>query len=796
MISLKKLWKFLHECWALPDADPVDQSLLLNRQLVSAFRIVPLYAFANGLTVLGVLINLWSLLITRWAVLWIAAYVIAQMGWVIQAALSIRKSRLSGPRCLTPKDLYAAAMWSALVAVAFGVGLYFSPMEAADVKPLMAAYAAGVTACGVLVGVTIPLLSIFWATILTIASCICVLKLNYVFKGLFVELLLLYFVLLMFAALSVSRAFVVRMAAEISSARARHVVDLLLGDFEAGANDWLWETDARGIITRASPKLTDVLNVDKASIVGTEFASLFSEARLLHAPSDKNIGAETLRHSFAEGVAFRGIIVERPAANAAKSWKLNAKPLIAFNGSVTGWRGVGSDVSDARLREVEAGERERNLHYMATHDPLTGLPNRRAFLEHMAALKECSEDGDVGCKAVMLVDVDNFKAVNDALGHQVGDVVLQHVAKRLRCALAAEDFLARLGGDEFAIVVDGRAQGKLPQEIDVLAQRLLQKLRVTDTVEKFQIDARGSIGITWIRNKEWQASELLREADLALYAAKNAGRDTYEIYEPSMGEKVEQRLSILSDLASAIERNEFRLVYQCIVDLTTFRVIGFEALLRWQHPKHGLILPSEFIPVAEESGLITPIGLWVLHHACKAATQWPTNIFIAINVSARQLNNPLVVQDFVDCIVHAGLDLQRVELEVTESSIVRDNQIAHDILSRLRSLGIRISLDDFGTGYSSMVQLRELPIDKLKLDRSFVAGFRGERAEASRSIVSSLLHLCKLMNLSVTAEGVETSGELDVLRDLGCQSAQGYLFSKPLEEEKLKTIQVTSFQEM
>jgi predicted signal transduction protein with EAL and GGDEF domain len=347
------------------------------------------------------------------------------------------------------------------------------------------------------------------------------------------------------------------------------------------------------------------------------------------------------------------------------------------------------------------------------------------------------------------------------------------------------DFLARLGGDEFAALI------KLPEEQPTAAlanraQQLIEHLRVPEEIEHFRIDVRGSIGAVSVDQRKVSPIELMRQSDIALYAAKNAGRDQYKIYQDCMGAQMNGRLSIVSDLAHAIERHEMSMHYQCIIDVATFRVIGCEALMRWNHPRYGAVSPAEFIPVAEESGLIVPMGLWALEQACNTAARWPKNIRIAVNVSAVQLSHRSFTQSVLECVAKTNLEPGRLELEITESSVVGDNLSARSVLDELRRAGIRIALDDFGTGYSSLMQVRDWPVDKLKLDRSFVAGLNSDRAEASRSIISSLLYLSADMNLTVTAEGIENLAEFEILRDLGCQSVQGYLFARPMDDTQIE----------
>ena len=598
-------------------------------------------------------------------------------------------------------------------------------------------------------------------------------------------LLLLYAVVLQGAVLFISRIFVKRVEAEVATESERQDVGLLLGDFEENATDWLWESDNDGLLTRVSARLVEALERDTSSVIQQPLASLFLAQRVISVPSDDEVGVRALQNRMKGAVAFSNLVVEACANGIQRSWKLSAKPLLSSSGVRVGWRGVGSEVSDARAREAESISRERHLHHLATHDVLTDLPNRRAFLEQVARLAENPFETSGSCSALALIDLDNFKTVNDTLGHGAGDTVLKNVAGRLREAMRPGDFLARLGGDEFAVLMLDLPCADEGAEVRVRAERLLEYLRVPEKLGQFRIDVRASIGITHISGSADSPYEFMRRADVALYVVKDSGRDGFSVYEEGMNSHQEHQLSMISDLAAALELGQFELAYQGIVELASMKIVACEALLRWRHPEYGLILPAKFIPAAEESGLIVPIGLWVLQQACSDIRQWPDDVSVAVNVSAIQIGSPSIVASIVDSVQASGIIPGRVELEITESAIARDDQAARKVLHQLREQGFRLCIDDFGTGYSSMGQLRELPFDRLKLDRSFVAGISGERGVASLAIIDSLLHLSRSMDLSVVAEGVETEVECRALQEMGCQYAQGYLFAMPEPQKQL-----------
>jgi diguanylate cyclase (GGDEF)-like protein len=439
-----------------------------------------------------------------------------------------------------------------------------------------------------------------------------------------------------------------------------------------------------------------------------------------------------------------------------------------------GWVATHEDITEQR--QVE--ERVRHL---AQHDALTDLPNRVYFRDEMEKLEaRIKRDENV---AVLCLDLDHFKAVNDTLGHGVGDKVLQQVAKRLRDCARETDIVARLGGDEFAFLVhslDG------PHDAAIIAERVVKSIAVPITVDDHQIMIGTSIGIAVAPSDGQEAETLLKNADLALYRAKGEGRGTYHFFEKGMDEAMQHRRALEQGLKLALARGEFRLVYQPLVSLAENRICGFEALLRWDHPEKGLIPPMEFIPIAEETGVITAIGQWVLHEACKTAATWPEHVRIAVNLSAVQFKQRGLVDHVVAALAEAGLTPNRLELEITESLLLADTEQTLRMLHRLRALGVRISMDDFGTGYSSLSYLRSFPFDKIKIDRSFMNGV-GD-AEDSLAIIKAVIGLGQSLGMSTTAEGVETEAQLDAVRAQGCSEVQGFLFSPPLPASGLAAL--------
>ena len=408
---------------------------------------------------------------------------------------------------------------------------------------------------------------------------------------------------------------------------------------------------------------------------------------------------------------------------------------------------------------------------VARHDSLTGLSNRFKFREHMEqALLGVRRGGSV---AVLYLDLDGFKGVNDTFGHPVGDELLCAVADRLRGCTRETDLVARLGGDEFAIVQVGARQ---PEDATTLSDRLVRMLQQPFDVGGHRAVIGASVGIA-VADAAVTADGLLRNADIALYRAKTAGRGTGRVVEPEMDAEMQARRTLEADLRRAVAEEQFELFYQPLVSASTERLTGFEALLRWQHPERGVVSPSEFIPLAEEIGLIRTMGAWVLERACIDAAGWPAHIKVAINLSPVQFLKGDLVQDVEHALVRSGLAASRLELEITESVLLQDSDATLAVLLQLRDLGVRISMDDFGTGYSSLSYLLQFPFDKIKIDQSFVRN-SGAR-KGSVEIIRAVVGLGQALSMNVLAEGVETPEQLRMLQTEGCDELQGYLFSKP-----------------
>ena len=436
-----------------------------------------------------------------------------------------------------------------------------------------------------------------------------------------------------------------------------------------------------------------------------------------------------------------------------------------------GWVATYEDVTERHAADAK-------LAHMARHDALTGLPNRLMLSEHMpGALAHARRYGGL---AILYLDLDRFKAVNDALGHGAGDALLRAVAQRLRDCTRETDLIVRLGGDEFVIVQQHSAQ---PADSASLARRLVDALSAPFDIERQCVTIGTSIGIALSEGSPSDGGTLLKCADLALYRAKAVGRGTFCYFESEMDEAVQNRRALELDLRQALVNGEFEVFYQPLVVASSCEISGFEALLRWHHPTKGLISPAVFIPLAEDLGLITAMGEWILRQACADAASWPGTLKVAVNLSPVQFRGEMLVSQVANALTLSGLPASRLELEITESMLLQDDDRVLVILHQLHGLGARIAMDDFGTGYSSLSYLRRFPFDKIKIDQSFVRSMI--QHEDSRAIIRAIISLGRSLGMTINAEGVETPDQLAALQAEGCGELQGFLFSQPEPTEKV-----------
>jgi len=541
----------------------------------------------------------------------------------------------------------------------------------------------------------------------------------------------------------------------------------------AMSSDWYWEQDEQFRFTHVTGDFTEKSGMAIERVLGRR--------RWDHVPAliDTELGRSHMATLEAHE-PFRNLEYRCVDDNGEERWFcINGQPVFDENGAFAGYRGTGSDITARKVTE-------QRVHHVAQHDVLTGLPNRSLLQDRLSqAVAYATRSGHQVW--VMLIDLDRFKFVNDSMGHKAGDVLLMTVAARLRSSLRDTDTVARLSGDEFVVILSEHADEPLTSDI---VQRVMDAVAQPVILGAKEFFVTCSIGVAAYPSDGTPSENLIEHADIAMYRAKKLGRNNFQFYTPAMNEESLERVRIESALRNALDRNEFVLHYQPQVDLQSGRIVGMEALIRWKHPELGMVPPVRFIGIAEDTGLIVPIGAWVMRTACAQNKAWQDAglgpLRVAVNLSARQFGAADLIPNIEAVLNDTGLEPSCLELELTESLFMSDVTPAVELLHRMKSLGINLSIDDFGTGYSSFSYLSRFPIDVLKIDRSFVNDITHDANDAA--IVASIIALAHNLRLSVIAEGVETAEQLDYLRHQGCDEMQGYYFSKPLPAHEFEQL--------
>ncbi|MBK5415553.1 bifunctional diguanylate cyclase/phosphodiesterase [Pseudomonas sp. TH31] len=541
-------------------------------------------------------------------------------------------------------------------------------------------------------------------------------------------------------------------ALEASEERFRAVAE--------AASDWIWEIDQRQSITYLSGRFSEVTGFTDQQWLGENIEQLLycdtTPLALWLNKLTEQADVSDLRCTY------------RDHTGQQRYCRVSARPIFDHH-TVIGYRGTASDITD----EVAA---HAQIQHLSMHDALTGLPNRNKlsrYLDEALLLKEYSAP-----LTLLMLDLDNFKPINDSLGHPAGDAVLQEVGARLRDCTRDHDIVARLGGDEFVVVLHGMDSHS---EIDKFCTRLIASLHRPIPYENHALHIGASIGVALSRRQGYLAGELIRCADIALYKAKSDGKNTWCYFEAHMNDQIQQRRQLEDDLRLAVQNQQFVLHYQPRYKVDGKEIVSVEALVRWQHPTQGLLGPDVFIPLAEQTDLIVPLGRWVLREACETALTWPAHLLLSVNLSPAQFARSDVVEDVREVLVETHFPASRLELEITENVMLNDIDGALTTMNALKELGVRLNMDDFGTGYSSLGYLRAYPFDGIKIDKRFIASMSSGGND--RAVVQAIIGLGKAMGLTVTAEGVETEEQLDILGADQCHEVQGFFMSRPIDKQ-------------
>jgi diguanylate cyclase (GGDEF)-like protein len=663
-----------------------------------------------------------------------------------------------------------AALWAALPWAIFSHG---SPSD----QMLIAGVMLGMVAGGGFVLTPLAPAAIVFSVIIGVSTSGAVAQIHDPTAKLMAVLMAGYTLVTVAAILLGARRSAGALRAEREAERQGQLVALLLKDFESQSADVMWETDASGRLVRITPKLVALMRLDGDALGQRTLLGWFEDQSR---DAEARQAAVQLRQAFGLGQAFRQRGLPVAVGGAQRRWSITARPLVDEAGADQGWRGVITDIT----MEHDAQSRMQQL---ALVDSLTGLANRTQLRDRLQ-LKLDSARGKPS--ALLCLNMDHFKRVNDMFGHAAGDLVLRETARRLRKLVRPSDVVARAGGDEFAILLD---DGVGEDDALRFGQRIVDELNRGFSTSSGTITSGASVGVVTIPAHGTTVDELLANADLALSTAKAGGRARVEMFRTDMGERLRLRMMMERDLRMAVAKGELRLHWQPQVDTARWRITGCEALLRWQHAELGLIPPMNFIPMAEETGLIVELGEWVLNEACRVGARKLPGLMVAVNVSPIQVVRDDFVATVRTALAASGLPALRLEIEITESLFIDASPKALKNLETLRQIGVHVALDDFGTGYSSLAYLRQFPFDTLKIDRAFVRELVTQHD--ARAIVRSIVDLAAALGMNTVAEGVEEPAQYELLRRAGCHGVQGFLIARPmLIEQMVETLESWAMQ--
>jgi len=732
-----------------------ESSPLRDMQLMARAQLAPFFAAANVVAALMMAATLWNVVTPTWLGLWalaVAGINFASMQLARTQSIScVGRAGRRVPMALLVGDVaIRAALWLSLP-------LFYFPTLDAGTQVIVASLMAGlgIAALGLVV---VPPCVIAWMVAFTagVAGALLLGRHSVPFQ----HMLSIVFTLgvSIFGVLTVARWAFHQVKTNALVGSQSEGASLLLQEYEERGVGWLWQIDPENRVSYISSRMSALLGTSASQMIGHSLPALLG-------------GHAELGRVLLAREAFSSLEMELKTPRGPRWISIAGDPIIDTAGRFEGFRGVGSDITEVR-------QTQERLTHLANVDVLSGLPNRGRVRQLLGEALRSATTGNVPC-AIMFLDLDGFKPVNDTFGHPKGDAVLRAVAKRLVDQVGPNGHVGRMGGDEFAIVVTDAQSRKV---VELLADSIIASVKEPYQIDQTEIRIGVSIGCAFGPIDGATVDDLILKADLALYQAKDSGRGCARFFSAELQSEQEDRVRLEADLRQALGAKQFHLVYQPLIDAKTQKLIGFEALLRWNHPVRGYVPPNTFIPVAEESGLMGPIGDFVIDEACKAAASWPEPITVALNISPKQIIMPALTNTVSEALARYRLPGNRIELEVTEGVFLGDNGATLDSLKRLRALGVGIALDDFGTGYSSIGYLNKAVFHKLKIDGSFVreAGTRPENV----AIIQSIVQLAKSFRMTITAEGVETAEDFERMRELGCDVIQGYLFGRPLAYDR------------
>jgi diguanylate cyclase (GGDEF)-like protein/PAS domain S-box-containing protein len=770
-MSRRSVWQAKAAAWVQQlrpyQAGEEVAAVFRARQLQPLLRHTPSAVLINLINVAIVLLVLWPQTghapLVAWAAVVLAVSGLGFLGWWRGQRRQQRHtaSRRALRRAAQQAGLLAAA-WAALPLAHYGTadaqGQFFIGMVI-----------TGMVCAGGFAMSTAPLAATVWVLVLSAGFGTALALQGGSGAAGVAAILLCYSTVVVYSVIVHARSFGVRLEAEARADRQNEVIGLLLRDFEDHASDLLWQVDAAGRFVQPSARLAMALGTAQARLDGA--AALPLLLRLLPRQGEARRQWLQWRRLLRRRSAFRDRVLSLQMHQGQRWWSISARPLLDVQGQQQGWRGVATDITERHTSHTR-------LHWMAHNDALTGLLNRASFRD--ALQQQLAVAGGAAPLAVLVFDLDGFKQVNDSAGHAVGDALLQEFAQRLRSVVRRADVAARLGGDEFAVLMHGVGTAA---EVQALDGRLRHALAQPCQLGAQVLQLRASMGVAMSPGDGTDVDALMNHADIAMYAAKHGGGERSCFFHSGLAEAGRRRGLLQHALRGALERQEFQLAFQPQVDAQDWRVSGFEALLRWRHADLGEVSPAEFIDIAEDAGLMPAIGQWVLHEACRVAAGWPQALRVAVNVSAAQLADRCFAEQVRQALAAAAITAQRLELEITESTLIADVEAAVATLGALRAQGCRVALDDFGTGYSALGYLRRFPFDTLKIDRSFVRDLSSDHE--ARVLVDSILAMSRALMMATVAEGVESVAEARLLQSRGCGSIQGFLVGRPMAGDQV-----------